>query len=108
MRNSQRKFAALMMSKFKRHDLDASDFTYDIAKNGETVLFEDSTSGDTYVKKVDLNAMQNGDQITFVFRKEYEIANFVTSPLAFGMAFPTRATVSGVVTIYCIDGELYV
>lgn len=108
MRNSQRKFAALMMSKFERHDLDTSDFTYDITKNGSTVLFEDSTLGDTYVKTVNLSAMQNGDQVALVFRKEYKTEDFVTSPLAFGMAFPTGATVSGVVTVYCIDGELYV
>lgn len=108
MRNSGRKFAALMGSIFLRHDLDNDTFVYDTTKVGAQVLMEASSDAGQYLSYIDLSAMENGDQITFILKYPCLIDIFWSPNTSWGMTFPDGATVSGVVTIYNIDGELYV
>lgn len=111
MRNAKQNWARQSDSRFERHNLgsDGSDFVFEDKYNGATVLMEEPDLLGFYSYQINLSAMKHGDVITVVLMwlTGFEGA-FYTGDMSWGMQYESGATVSGVVTIKCYDGALYV
>lgn len=111
MRNAKQNWARQSDSRFERHNLgsDGSNFVFEDKYNGATVLMEEPDGYGFYTYLIDLSAMKHGDVITVVLMRLTDLENgFYTGDMSWGMAYESGAVVSGVVTIKCYDGALYV